>query len=380
MKLYSLPIFALLLFSLIETNEPTLSVDFNDRVIPGDSVLFEIMVENTTVNKCNDCIVYVDTNGMDVETLAHIDDVGGPLHLPDDFQSEGLFNGTIEVLLGSDCPDGEYRIPIVFEGTLGDCDGGCYPFRIQHEYVITVTRNLPALAFECERVCDFIGGLNAEIPMSIVNTGAGVANDVKLSLYGVVGGYVYPDSFEIIGPSDSYPTTVYVNTANLSPGFYDLGVNIVYYDEYFKLYSEKVKFRIQVRPQRPQIELEVLNDGRSILIDISNEGGLKAKEIEMGVEINGNEVLSENIDEIGSAGSVLIPLEVPEDLYGDLDLSLDIYYKSADGQTFETNREMFLNIPKNNSESNRTYYYLLAGVAMIFVSFVLVKKIWVKSN
>jgi len=86
------------------------------------------------------------------------------------------------------------------------------------------------------------------------------------------------------------------------------------------------------------------------------------------------------IDEIGSASSMLIPIDIPVDIYGDVDMDVDISYQSSDGESFETNGEMFLNIPKNSSKSNRGYYILLLGVAIVCVSLILVRKKWVKRN
>ncbi|HPR41034.1 MAG TPA: hypothetical protein PK718_00610 [Candidatus Methanofastidiosa archaeon] len=380
MKLYSVPLLVLLLMLFIETNEPTLSVDYNDTVIPGDTVTFDIMVENTTVNRCNYCTIYIDTVTMDQETLSHIDLISDPIYLPPSLESGEYMSGTISLDLSQNIPDGDYIIPLVFEGTLGDCDGGCYPFRVQHDYTITVTRNLPSLSYDCDRVFDFIGGLNAEIPMCIFNNGAGSARNLKLSIYGVIGGYISPDSFNTLESSESCSATIYVNTADLDPGIYDVGINIVYYDEYFKLYSDNVKLRIQVRPQRPQLEIEILNDERSVLINLKNEGGLKAIDIAMDVSVDGTLVFNEMIDEIGSASSMLIPIDIPVDIYGDVDMDVDISYQSSDGESFETNGEMFLNIPKNSSKSNRGYYILLLGVAIVCVSLILVRKKWVKRN
>ncbi|MBN1785404.1 MAG: hypothetical protein JW825_00235 [Candidatus Methanofastidiosa archaeon] len=364
---------ALLLLS-IETNEPTMSIDYNDVVIPGDTVVFNITVENTTVNQCNDCIIYIDTISMDNETLAHIKNIGSPIALPSTFESESIINAELMLELGSDTPNGVYYIPIVFEGTLGNCDGGCFPFRISHTYGITVTRNVPEIAYECNRVCDVIGGLNAELPLRFTNNGTGDANNVKISLYGSIDGYISPDNFDVMEPNEQYFTTVYINTSELSPGFYDLGVNFVYYDDYFKLYSSKITFRIQVRPQRPQMEISILTDGRNLLIDLKNEGGLKAKDVTLELAIDGEKMIEEEIDVINSTGSVLLPVSLPSSVDGEVSLSAYVTYYNTEGEVYTDNSEMFLYIPKDSSGNDNIYYYLVAGALIICIFLIWVKR------
>jgi len=377
MKLYSLPILALLILMSIETNEPTMSVDYNDTVAPGDIVNFSIHIENTTIYPCNDCVAYVDIDSMDDETLAHILDISPPFNLPSIFPSDYNVNGGLYIKWGSDTPNGTYDIPIVFEGTLGECDGGCFPFTLTHTYNVALERDVPKIQYMCNRVCDVIGGLNAELPVTLTNSGAGNANDVKISIYGEIEGYVSPDSFDSLLSSDTYPTTIYINTSDLDPGFYDLGLNIVYYDDYFKLYSENVTFRIQVRPQRPQMEYEILQEGRNIIFSLVNEGGLKAKDITTSISIGDEELYNEMIDEITTTGSVLIPLHVPEGVYGDVSMGVEISYFSNDGEAFSEAGETFINIPKNTTGSDYKYYYALAVFIMAFVSIIVVRKRWI---
>ncbi len=361
MKLYSVALLGLLLFFSIETTEPTMSIDYTGHVTPGDFVAFSIFVDNTTVNPCNNGMVYININAIDEDIKKYVNIIKGEEMLDPILPSGEGSNLLLQLEMTPDTPNGEYDIPIMFEGTLGTCDGGCFPFSVVQTCTISVTRKVPELKTDFERTFDVVGGNNASLPFSFTNAGTGSAKDLKISISGSIEGMITPDAFLSIAPGSTNTATISLNTEFLESGIYYLNLNVLYYDNYFKLYTEKIPFMVQVRPYRPQLEIEILNSNRSIIVEIKNEGGIKASEITFTLYVNDEACLHETIDEIKTRGSILIPVQLDDGIYGDT-----LFFANADyggcNECYSATKEIFINIPENSSEGIPNKYYCAIGI------------------
>ncbi|MHC1609676.1 MAG: COG1361 S-layer family protein [Candidatus Methanofastidiosia archaeon] len=361
MKLYSVALLGLLLFFSIETTEPTMSIDYTGHVAPGDFVVFSIFVDNTTVNSCNNGVVYIDVDSINEDIKKYVSIIKGEEMLEPLLQSGEGANLLLQLEMTPDTPNGEYDIPIMFEGTLGTCDGGCFPFSAVQTCTITVERKVPELRTDFERTFDVVGGNNALLHFSFTNTGTGNAKDLKISISGSIEGTVTPDTFLSIATGSTNTATISLNTELLEPGIYYLNVNVLYYDSYFKLYTEKIPFMVQVRPYRPQLEIEILNSNRSIIVEIKNEGGIKASEITFTLYVNDEAYLHETIDEIKTRGSILIPVQLDDGIYGGTLFFANAEYGGCN-ECYSASKEIFINIPENSSGGIPIKYYCAIGI------------------
>jgi hypothetical protein len=374
MKLYSVALLGLLLLLSIETTEPTMSISYNEQVAPGEQVFFTIRIDNTTVDACNGGAVFIDTAGMDQQLLDHVviinerEDVGA-------IEPTGSVVDLVlamEVL--SDAPNGVYDVPITFEGTLGHCDGGCFPFSITQICQIEIKRRLPEMYYEFDRTHDFTVGDSGDVLFSFANRGMGSASNCNIFVTGSIGAEVIPCTFNEVGPQESHTVTISFDTERMNPDFYYLNVNITYYDDYFKLYTEKVPFMVQVRPPNPQLDMEILHTGKSLIIDLSNQGGLKAVDIQVSVDVGGILYASEAVDELIPRGALLVPLSLDDRFTGDVPISATVAYSDLLGNVYEGHREIFISISENTTRNTSYLYYGIFGIFLVVGSVLLLRR------
>ncbi len=377
MKLYSVALLGLLLLVSIETTDPTMSITYSEQVVPGEQVIFSVRIDNTTLDTCNGGTVFIDAEAMSMDILDHIvlikpESSVSPL---DSMESADTAVLLLEVLSGA--PNGIYDIPITFEGTLGQCDGGCFPFSVTQLCTIKIKRKLPEMYYEFDRVYDFTVGGTEDVLFSFTNQGMGSASNCKIFVSGPIDVKVIPGSFGTVGPLESNVVTITFDTGKLSPDFYYLNVNVAYYDDYFKLYTEKVPFMVQVRPSYPQITMDILHTGHSLIVDLSNQGGLKAIDISVDVEVDGVLYTQETIDELIPRGALLVPISLASDIKGDVPVSATVTYADMLGNSYGEQREIFISISKNTSKNTSYIYYSIFGIFLVVGSvLVLRRKPW----
>ncbi len=377
MKLYSVALLGLLLLFSIETTDPTMSITYSEQVAPGEQVIFSVRIDNTTLDTCNGGTVFIDAEAMSPDILDHIALIKAEASVSplDSMVSADTAMLLLEVL--SDAPNGTYEIPITFEGTLGQCDGGCFPFSVTQLCTIEIKRKLPEMYYEFDRVYDFTVGGTEDVLFSFTNRGMGVASNCKIFVSGPIDATVAPDSFDAVGPLESQVVTITFDTGTLSPDFYYLNVNVAYYDDYFKLYTEKVPFMVQVRPPNPQITMDILHTGRSLIVDLSNQGGLKAIDICVDVDVGGSLYAQETIDELIPRGALLVPISLSSDIQGDMPVTATVTYADMLGNSYDVHREIFISLSKNTSKNTSYIYYSIFGIFLVAGSvLVLRRKPW----
>lgn len=372
----------LLLLLSIETTDPTMSIAYSEVVTPGDTVYFSIRIDNTTAHTCNEGLVSFDLDAADPPVRVHFHPLipEGPVSPLASMEASDTVVLSVEVY--ADAPNGQYDIPIVYETTMGTCDGGCFPIAISQVCTVEVKRNLPEMYYEFDRSYDLTAGTTVSLPFYFANRGTGNASNCKISVSGVDGVQVSRDSYSRILPQESYTPAIVIDTAGLDPGFYYLNVNVVYYDDYFKLYTDKLSFLVQVRPPNPLIDVSILQEKRALIIDLANEGGLKAKNIILSLHLDNEYFMAESVDELIPRGELLIPVSLPEDVYGSLLFRASVTYEDTAGTPYFAEREIFINVPKNTGRSLPSpWYALFAGIVVAAgAALVLRRKKWTKND
>lgn len=364
MKLYSVVFVALLALAMVETSEPTMSVDYTEQAAPGGMVLFSIRIDNTTDSPCCNSYVHIDTAAMDDSDLSAFNIIKGKATLEPTIGPGSSSQALLQLQVNSGTPDDVYDVAITFEGGLGTCEGGCFPFTVSQSFPVTVKRKVPSLYYEYERTNDVVSGAAEDITITILNTGTGDAKDFKLNVGGGLDTTVSPSTISSIPASSSKSATVTINASDVPAGKYELSLNVAFYDTYFRLYTDTMPLVVQMRPPRPQLEVEALYGPDSLILQLSNVGGLKAQSIAVDATLDGTKVVDQDIDIIASQGTLLIPVNVSSGLSDGSVVSFDATYEDIDGTSYSLQREIFINISEDSARGTIVLALALIGVAI----------------
>lgn len=360
----------LLIMASMDAGEPTISVQCEGQYVPGDTVEMTVIVSNTTGYPLSDGIVYIDLSQMDSTLRTHVGDTFGGHMLPELLASGESDSVILTLEIRTETPDGTYEIPITFEGSVGDCEGGCFPFSITEFCTARVERKLPDLHYNIEPSYDVVSDSEISLPLTFSNRGDGPARNIRVSLSGDLECTLSPETFDMLEDGAEESTTLYLDTKGIGPGFYSQTFNVLYYDEYFRLYNEQVEFMFQARPLQPLLSSSLLCQNSCTLLEIVNEGGLKAFDVTYMITCCGNVVQKETIDELKTGGSVLAPVCFDAADSGKVAVAMNIEYFSFDGTRYFEDKEIFLNISKNTTSSNTLYYFIVAAALLVALAFV----------
>jgi hypothetical protein len=374
MKLYSVVFIALLAMALVETSEPTMSVDHTQQAAPGEIILFSIRVDNTTESPCCNSFVRIDTEAMSDDALAAFNIIKGRATLEPTLEPGSSTQALLQLQVNTGTPDDVYDVAISFEGGLGSCEGGCFPFTTTQSFPVTVARKVPSLYYEYDRTVDVVSGTTEDISITILNTGTGEAKDFKINVGGQLDTGVTPSSISSIPSSSSKSATITVNDSHVDAGRYELSLNIAFYDAYFRLYTDTMPLVVHIRPPRPQLTVEAFYDPDSLILEVNNEGGLKAQSIALDADLDGTKVVTQDIDVIASQGTLLIPVTLPSGLSDGSVLTIDATYHDIGGTGYTYDREIFINISEDSGRGTIVLAIVLIGAIIASAAYVVKRK------
>jgi hypothetical protein len=120
--------------------------------------------------------------------------------------------------------------------------------------------------------------------------------------------------------------------------------------------------------------VEAFYDPDSLILEVNNEGGLKAQSIALDADLDGTKVVTQDIDVIASQGTLLIPVTLPSGLSDGSVLTIDATYHDIGGTGYTYDREIFINISEDSGRGTIVLAIVLIGAIIASAAYVVKRK------